>query len=430
MYNLLVSANATAWDGQYWNIELGRCISVREYTDDALTARLGELDGATINELKRLPCVFAYEDFNNLAPKFGAIRDISKRPGEVRIRYEIVAVEPFLAAQDFGRLAFELDIGKWEMNRTHWAVKDVDLPEALRTKEITLPAWIPESGNENKISEVTRRAIIDFFNVSNINWSGRYEDSEFLGRLYDLSKLPSTDARHKDAAGDIWQHTVNNPDDWSRDWVFYDDRFNLLRVPDSEFLRFLCETAHPVVRSSEEEVRKLVSTYNEALATDGWQLVEGKAISGKPTFVAQSAGRVAVFEEPTGWQKVDRQLQEMKLRLDSAESEEHWQTVGLLCREVLISVAQQVYSPSKHPTIDGVKPSTADAKRMLEAIFGVELKGSSNDEARAHARAAVNLALALQHKRTPDFRTAALCAEGTYSVVNMLAILAGRRRVT
>jgi hypothetical protein len=29
--------------------------------------------------------------------------------------------------------------------------------------------------------------------------------------------------------------------------------------------------------------------------------------------------------------------------------------------------------------------------------------GSSNDEARAHARAAVGLALARQHKRAPDF---------------------------
>lgn len=53
-------------------------------------------------------------------------------------------------------------------------------------------------------------------------------------------------------------------------------------------------------------------------------------------------------------------------------------------------------------------------------------KGSSNEEARAHAKAAVRLALALQHKRLADFRTAALCAEGTWSVVNMLAIVAGR----
>jgi hypothetical protein len=64
---------------------------------------------------------------------------------------------------------------------------------------------------------------------------------------------------------------------------------------------------------------------------------------------------------------------------------------------------------------------------MLDAIFEVELKSSSSDEARAHAKAAVRLALALQHKRTADFTTAALCAEGTLSVVNMLALLAGRR---
>lgn len=66
-------------------------------------------------------------------------------------------------------------------------------------------------------------------------------------------------------------------------------------------------------------------------------------------------------------------------------------------------------------------------QHMLEAIFESDLKGSESKEARAHARAAVNLSLALQHKRTADFRMAALCAEGTLSVVNMLAILAGRR---
>lgn len=288
-------------------------------------------------------------------------------------------------------------------------------------------SYSDDGNDERKISEVTRRAIIDHLNIANISWAGRYGDDDFLSRLYDLSKLPSTDPRYKVAAGDIWQHTVNNPDDWSRDWVFYDSRFNLLHASDSEFLRFLCETVHPVVRPTEEESRELVGIYNEALATDGWQLIEGKAISGKPTFVAQSAGRVAVFKEPTGWEKVDRQLQEMKLRLDTADTEEQWQAVGLLCREVLISVAQEVYDAARHPQIDDIKPSDTDAKRMLEAIFAAELKGSTNDQARAHAKAAVNLALALQHKRTPDFRTAALCAEGTWSVVNMLAILAGRR---
>lgn len=111
-------------------------------------------------------------------------------------------------------------------------------------------SYSDDDDDENKLSEVTRRAIIDHLNITNISWAGRYEDGEFLSRLYDLSKLPSTDHRHKDAAGDIWQHTVNNPGDWSRDWVFYDGRFNLLHASDSEFLRFLCETVHPIVRQS------------------------------------------------------------------------------------------------------------------------------------------------------------------------------------
>jgi len=280
---------------------------------------------------------------------------------------------------------------------------------------------------ENEITEVTRRVIVDYLATSETSWCGRLSDDDFLARLYDLTKLPSQDYRYRNAAGDIHQHRVNNFD-WPEDWVFHDSRFNLLYAPDDRFLRFLCETVHPLVRSSSEEARALVDAYNGELRRDGWEIAEVKQISGKPLFgFRKTDGRVVVFEEPTGWQKVDRQLQEMRMRLDSAETEEQYQAVGLLCREILISVAQEVHDPIRHVPTDGVGPSDTDAKRMLDAIFDTELKGSSSDEARAHAKAAVRLALALQHKRTADFRTAALCAEGTLSVVNMLAVLAGRR---
>jgi hypothetical protein len=276
------------------------------------------------------------------------------------------------------------------------------------------------------ISEVTRRAIIDYFTMSQTHWSGRLQDTEFLARLYDLNSLPSQDYRYKTAASDIFQHRVRNSD-WENDWVFYDSRFNLLYESDEEFLRFLCETVHPIVRPDTDEARNLVSIYNKELAPDGWGLVVVKEVSSKPIFAARQVGRVAVFKEPTGWQKVDRQLQEVRLRLDTADTEEQYQAIGLFCREVLISVAQEVYDPARHPTTDRIALSSSDAKRMLEAIFEHDLNGSESKEARAHARAAVNLSLALQHKRTADFRMAALCAEGTLSVVNMLAILAGRR---
>jgi hypothetical protein len=136
---------------------------------------------------------------------------------------------------------------------------------------------------------------------------------------------------------------------------------------------------------------------------------------------------VAREVEPTGWEKVDRQVQEARHRLEGATNEEQFQTVGLLCREILISVAQMVFDAEHHPTLDGVPASKTDAKRMLEAYISATLSDNSNEKSRKHARAAVDLAIELQHKRTADFRAAALCAEATTSVVNIVAIISGRR---
>ena len=279
----------------------------------------------------------------------------------------------------------------------------------------------------NAISEVTRRGIVDSFQMNGLSWSGRLPEDQFLARLYNLASLPSTDHRFSDASGDVWQHRVRN-NDWNDDWVFFDSRFGLMYAADELFLAFLCETVHPVVRPAAEAARQMASVYNERLRADGWRLVEAGLISDHPVFRAMpSDAREEVFAQPTGWQKVDRQLQEARLRLETATSEEQYQAVGLLCREALISVSEAVFDPSRHPTIDGIDASTTDAKRRLEAIFEKELNGSANEEARAHAKAAVKLAYALQHKRTADFRTAAMCAEAASTVVNLLAIIFGRR---
>jgi hypothetical protein len=134
-----------------------------------------------------------------------------------------------------------------------------------------------------------------------------------------------------------------------------------------------------------------------------------------------------VFDEPTGWPRVDRGVYEIRRRLEQAENEEQFQAVGLLCREVLISLAQVVYEPERHRSEDGIEPSETDAKRMLDNFITSELAGGPNEGVRRHARAALSLANDLQHHRTADYRQAALCAEATTSVVNLLAIISGRR---
>lgn len=134
-----------------------------------------------------------------------------------------------------------------------------------------------------------------------------------------------------------------------------------------------------------------------------------------------------VRPEPTGWERVDRAIEKMRLQLSSAQHEEDYQQVGLLAREVLISTAQAVYDPIVHSSSNEEVPSQSDAHRMLAQYIGHELKGSQNEEIRRHAKAALSLAVSLQHRRTAEFRMACLCLEGTMSVVNIIAIISGRR---
>lgn len=167
-----------------------------------------------------------------------------------------------------------------------------------------------------------------------------------------------------------------------------------------------------------------VSSYNDIrevqlrLETDHQRIAERLTLGWKPPSRQHSRPARA-----TEWPKVERQIKEMRARIATAKTEEQYQAVGLLCREVLISLAEYIYDAEKHPFLDGVAPSTTDAKRRLEVFFDAELAGTSNEAARKHARAAVALTDALQHKRTADYRTAALCVEATVSVLNLATII-------
>lgn len=281
--------------------------------------------------------------------------------------------------------------------------------------------------SRNEITEVTRRRIVDYYTVAGVSWAGRLPESDFLARLYDLTELPSQDRRVANAAGDIRQHR-ENWNDWPDDWVFYDERFNLLYASDVQFLRFLCETVHPVVRMDPNETEVLVSRYNEELKSDGWKLQRSDSISGLPVFSAVRLDeRVQVFDEPTGWQKVDRQMQKVRSSLDTANSEEDFQGVGLLCREVLITVAGEVFDPSKHQLTDEKEISKTDAVRLIDAFVVHELQDKDNEDIRPAVKSFWKLSVALQHRRSADFRHAALTAETTAAMVNILAVLSGRR---
>jgi len=134
------------------------------------------------------------------------------------------------------------------------------------------------------ITEVTRRRIFDFITVNSIVWSGSLSETDFLSRIFNLEKLPSTDGRFKNAWGDIHQHRINNPYDWEDDWIFFDSRFNLLEIDDLTFLKFLSEMVHPVVRRDQQEIDSMIKKFNEYLVIDGYELIKTSDISGWPVF--------------------------------------------------------------------------------------------------------------------------------------------------
>jgi hypothetical protein len=137
------------------------------------------------------------------------------------------------------------------------------------------------------ISAVTRRDVTDYIAAERIAWAGRLDEVAFLQRVWpNLDSMPSGDSRFANAAGDIYQHRINNYD-WEDDWIFDDRRFGLRSGPDELFVSFLCEMLHPLVRSDTDEVRRLLGFFNECLERDDWEITEVSQLSGKPVFAGR-----------------------------------------------------------------------------------------------------------------------------------------------
>jgi hypothetical protein len=138
----------------------------------------------------------------------------------------------------------------------------------------------------NKITEVTRRYIIDALLLDAEPFYGRLDLVGFLRRVWPLKDMPSTDSRFQDAEGDIWQHMVNN-EDWTTDYLFH-SRLDVLDMPDERFAKFLEESVHPLVSTGTERTGRLVSLFNGYLSADGFALRPNGQISGHKLYTLVS----------------------------------------------------------------------------------------------------------------------------------------------
>lgn len=127
MYNFLVTAMNGAWDKSSYTFPRGRFL---EYTEDEIANKFQELKQPQIDALVRLPCLFAYE--GEVEPmRLGRLKKIRPRGGDLYIEFELLSDVPPIPFSAIRDLKDALDIRNWELNRTHWAIKDEDLVEIL-----------------------------------------------------------------------------------------------------------------------------------------------------------------------------------------------------------------------------------------------------------------------------------------------------------
>lgn len=158
MYHLLVTAMEGAWDLPAY--EFGRD-RFGEYTSEAVLERFKKLTASAIEELKSYPALFAYEGKTGNV-RVGYIRRIKERGKSILVEYEFeegISPIPYSKIAD---LTIQLDINQWEINRTHWAIKDENLFEILHAAKLIDESFSSESGQPGRVEEMRFKVALSF----------------------------------------------------------------------------------------------------------------------------------------------------------------------------------------------------------------------------------------------------------------------------
>ena len=158
MYSLLMVYRRGEWDRGGATFDLGRYL---EFTNDSLVHKLKPITEDVIEQLKSWPALFAYELATCEDARVGWLKDIQVRNNSVRISFDFDPLIPPISTDTLESMLWELDI-EYETQRTHWAVKDIDLYAVLRKKGVTadLPAQVP-APELGITSETVERALED-----------------------------------------------------------------------------------------------------------------------------------------------------------------------------------------------------------------------------------------------------------------------------
>ena len=128
MYNLVVSNLVTDHLSEPVTIDRTRFL---EYTGDFIAQQLGTLSNEAMTALKSWPCLVMQEGRGEERAYVARLEDVAARRKDIILSLTPLRHDNIIRNADVWKLRDFLDIGQFEFNRHHWAVKDRDLIRVL-----------------------------------------------------------------------------------------------------------------------------------------------------------------------------------------------------------------------------------------------------------------------------------------------------------
>ncbi|EEI63875.1 hypothetical protein [Corynebacterium glucuronolyticum] len=124
----------------------------------------------------------------------------------------------------------------------------------------------------------------------------------------------------------------------------------------------------------------------------------------------------------TGWQQVDHEIRELRVKFAGARTSADYSDVGNRAVRVLESLNRVAFDPARHipKGVDASNFTEGKTKNRLERFVEVELPGKSNQELRSLVRNVVSLANNVKHAQTPTRREAGIAADSVIMLSNLL----------
>lgn len=124
--------------------------------------------------------------------------------------------------------------------------------------------------------------------------------------------------------------------------------------------------------------------------------------------------------ERLGWHEVDTAIGELRRHFRTATTPQDYKAVGLDCVTITEALSRQVYDHAKHTPAGEETPPEGKTKLRLERYVVERLPGADNAELRKLARASIEMAEAVKHRRAPTRTEAGVAADAVILLANML----------